>query len=214
MESSGRESVGQWWDACHTGSHPQAGFFLTGHQGPEVWDYLEVKNLLVPGLAVLNIGVGLGHCTRNLASLGCQVSVLDISRAALDKVRDCVQAAYLAESVEDLPENAFDLAISFLVSQHMNHRDLDQQLAAVIRSLKPDGIFAMQYAFRLDPAAPSDEDSPQNCKEGGVCRTAARMEELVRLAGGQVVADRVIGLYPDYGSGWSALRIVKAGEAT
>jgi len=69
---------------------------------------------------VLNIGVGQGHCTRALAGRGCEVSALDISRHALDKVASVIRAGYLASALHELPESAFDLAISFLVTQHVD----------------------------------------------------------------------------------------------
>lgn len=208
MPHDGPDSVREWWDACHAGTHPQTDFFLTGHQGPEVWQSLDVLPWLLPGTAVLNIGVGKGYCTRHLAERGCLVSALDISPLALAKVADVIQAGYLAEALQELPAAAFDLALSFLVAQHMDHAALAAQLAAVGRALKPGGLFALQYAFALDPAAPPrSEDSPETCQVGGVLRRRDTMEAMTREAGLRVLRSWEDSRYPDYGSGWGILHL-------
>jgi len=215
MQRCGPESVRQWWDACHSGSHPEKDFFLTGHQGPEVWQHLQVRDMLAPGLNVLNIGVGQGHCTRNLAGLGCRVAVLDISPLALEKVREATWAGYLAGNLEKtpseggLPENSFDLALSFLVTQHMEHTGLEQQLKAVICALKPEGIFAIQYAFPLDPQTYPADDIPDRCKVGGVVRTPEVFEDMVRRAGGHTERHWEHSRYPQYDIGWCIAHIRK-----
>ena len=209
MNENGHESIEDWWDACHTGAHPETEFFLTGHQGPEVWKQLQILSMLEPGVTVLNIGVGQGHCTRNLAALGCNVSVLDISSFALDKVRNVICAGYLAAALDDIPANTFDLALSFLVVQHMEHRALTDQLTAVFRALKPKGLFALQYAYPLDPSAPIAEDTPERCKVGGVVRQPKDMERLCTNAGFAVLRTWVHSEYPKYGSGWRILHLRK-----
>jgi len=69
---------------------------------------------LTPDMDILNIGVGKGYCTQNLAALGCRVSVLDISCAALNKVKNITAGTYLANALHKIPKNHFDIAISFL----------------------------------------------------------------------------------------------------
>ncbi len=209
MHGNGPESIDQWWDACHAGRHPRTDFYLTGHQGPDVWGYLDVRQMLEPGTAVLNIGVGQGHCTRNLAALGCVVSVLDISPLALGKVKDVVSAGYLARELDLLPDDSFDVALSFLVVQHMEHAALKAQLAAVFRALKPSGLFALQYAFPLAKDAPTIEDSPERCKVGGVVRRTEDMEKEAMEVGFAVRRSWVHSEYPQYGSGWRILHLEK-----
>ncbi len=203
--------ITDWWDACHTGRHPEAEFFLTGSGGPEVWDSLEVTPLLTPGRAVLNIGVGQGHCTRALAARGCEVSALDISRHALAKVATVIRAGYLASALEELPPGAFDLALSFLVTQHIDDAALAAQLAAVVKSLKPGGLLAMQFAYRPEPGLEGVDESLASCQTGGVCRSLGHMDRLVFAAGGEIVWARRTGLFPQYKSGWYAMHVVRRG---
>jgi len=174
------ETIEQWWDTCHTGAHPEADFFLTGHQGPEVWESLEITDRLIPGINVLNIGVGKGYCTQNLAALGCKVSVLDISSAALKKVKNIATRTYLANALHQIPENGFDIAISFLVVQHMSNTAFSEQLSAVYKALKPGGLFAFQYAFPLEPCLPTSPGDIKLCKVGGVTRSPSEIDEMAK----------------------------------
>lgn len=202
-------SVVNWWDHHHSGKG-NYGLWLTGSTGTDVWHSLKIDDYIYPQQTILNIGVGLGSCTRSLAEIGCVVHVLDISQGALEKVKSVVKACWLPETFCDVPENTFDLAISNLVSQHMRDDDLVCQIEGVISSLKPDGIFAMQFAFAWDSEL-NDLSNPEDTlvKGGGVCRTLGRMVQLVQSAGGTVVWAERIGMYPNYRSGWYALHIVR-----
>jgi len=158
---------------------------------------------------VLNIGVGKGHCTRNLAKRGCKVSVLDISPVAVANVQEVITAGYLASDLDQIPPNHFDLAISFLVAQHMAHAGLEAQFAAVVRSLKPRGLFAMQYGAPMDSGVETTSDEPLFCKEGGVKRSPEYMEAMVRKVGGKVLRSWLHSEYPQYGIAWWILHVAK-----
>jgi SAM-dependent methyltransferase len=177
------ERIGQWWDRAHDTDHQQ---WLTGSPGAEVWERLDVAGLLQPGVDVLNIGVGLGRCTRELAALGCAVSALDISPVAVERVKD-VATGYLASDLGSLPANRFDLALSHLVAQHMRDADLLDQIHHVVRSLKPDGLFAMQYADHKFGVLPDQPQTLDMAKGGSICRQEDQMAALVDQAGGKVV---------------------------
>jgi hypothetical protein len=117
---------------------------------------------------------------------GCKVHALDISPLALKRVED-VATAWAASELDKLPSDTFDVAISHLVAQHMLDSDLSAQLVAVIRSLKQDGVFAMQF---MKPAQEVQGKTPQtrgSAKGGGVFRTPEMIERMVRAAGGRVV---------------------------
>jgi 2-polyprenyl-3-methyl-5-hydroxy-6-metoxy-1,4-benzoquinol methylase len=177
------EALNQWWNRAHETDHA---YWLTGSPGPEVWARLGVEELLVPGAQALNIGVGLGRCTRDLAERGCAVSVLDISPAAVERVSD-VAAGYLADNLSSLPSGRFDVALSHLVAQHMSDADLSDQIHHVLRSLKPGGIFAMQYANHKFGVADDQPQSLDMLKGGSICRQEDQMAALVARAGGCVV---------------------------
>ena len=178
-----KEPLGQWWDRAHKTDHQQ---WLTGTPGPEAWERLDVEDRLTPGAEVLNIGVGLGRCTRDLARRGCKVSVLDISSIAIERVRDVAQG-HLASDLRSLPDGRFDTALSHLVAQHMFDADLQLQIHHVLRSLKADGLLAIQYAilkFGVDPKAKQIE---RDLKGGSICRTEEGFNALAERAGGKVL---------------------------
>jgi len=207
------DAVKNWWDNRHAVNDELAGFYLTGSGGEDVWRTLEVRERIVPGADVLNIGVGKGFCTRDLAKAGCRVSALDISEHALGKVADVIQAGYLASGLDKLPREEFDTALSFLVAQHMNTPNLVRQIKAVLQSLKPEGIFALQFACRLDPEDIWPDESDESCMKGGVCRTLSMLDEIVRRAGGSITLARRAGTFPQYGSGWYILHIAPGGAS-
>jgi SAM-dependent methyltransferase len=177
------EPIGTWWDHAHGIDHQQ---WLTGSPGAEVWERLDVVGPLRPGTAVLNIGVGLGRCTRELAVLGCTVSALDISPVAVERIKD-VATGYLASDLGSLPANRFDLALSHLVAQHMRDADLLDQIHHVVRSLKPDGLFAMQYADHKFGVLSDQPQTMDMAKGGSICRQEDQMAALADQAGGRVV---------------------------
>ena len=199
-------TVKDWWEACHQEADQ---LWLTGSRGPEVWEYLGIEDRILPGAVVLNIGVGLGHCTRALAARGCLVQVLDIAETALERVKEVTTNGWLASDLGALPSESIDLAISNLVAQHVNNASLSAQIEAVLRSLKPDGVFAMQFAYAEEDSANDVEHRPAACaKGGGECRSLAGMTRLVNQAGGRVVWAKRIGYFPAFGSGWYGLHIV------
>ncbi len=180
------ESIEDWWNQHHAANHA---FWLSGYRGVNVWQPLEIMNYIRPGKVVLNIGIGLGYCTQDLVSQQAVVHVLDISTVALEKVKPIVAGTWLPGQLDELPSNYFDLAISHLVTQHMNDQDLRDQLQAVIRGLKPDGIFAMQFAFAKS-YNPATHYTVEDAKGGGVCRTLCQMETLVNAGGGRLFGPR------------------------
>lgn len=195
------ESIQDWWNGVHQRNHP---FWLSGTPGPEVWKRLDVTSILQGDssgwifrwfrpkrhLTVLNIGVGLGLCTRDLAALGCDVHAFDISPLALQRVTD-VATTWLASDAARLPASTFDLALSHLVAQHMTNADLAAQLKAVIRTLKPSGLLAMQYSS-LDSAGTPPNEQLNSTKSGSVFRDPSAVGDMVKDAGGEVVLAKQI----------------------
>ena len=211
LEASNKlsEPVIDWWNQAHS-NHDTKGFWLTGSEPKSVWSRLNIENLIKPGTIVLNIGIGKGICTRSLYEKGCITHVLDISEVALRNVAQYTARAWTPDQLQNLPVNYFDLAISHLVTQHMNNHDLELQLCSVINSLKPnDGIFAMQFAFCLDDENKLPDDSNSNCKSGGVCRGLKYMDEIIRKCGGIITWHKRVEEFSNYNSGWYAIHIHK-----
>lgn len=169
--------VKDWWDIAHKTDHA---YWLSGTPGEEVWKRLGVRDRLKPGLRVLNIGVGLGRDTRELVALGCNVSVLDISETALERVKD-VAAGWIDPA--QLPDNTFDLALSHLVAQHQADLTLQEQIENVLRSLKPGCMFAIQYAAHAHTSHLQGRDQIQ---QGSVYRKPGDFAALVHASGGAI----------------------------
>src|ERR1700760_1828233 len=93
------ETVSQFWDRAHGGEDP---YWLSGFSGPDIWRRLDVSGRIRRGAVVLNIGVGLGHCTRALAEAGCVVHALDISPIALERVRN-IATGWLSTDLDRIP---------------------------------------------------------------------------------------------------------------
>ncbi len=161
-------------------------------------------------MSVLVIGVGMGHETtelskRNLAAL----DVLDISESAISKVKGITRSQYLASDVSTLPSNEYDIVSSHLVNQHMSDQDFDIQCRHVIRSLKPEGIFAMQFAFveHLDCLPAADLT---NQTDGGCVRKLHIIENFVKNNGGFISWASDIVHFPRTIAKWQYVHIQRA----
>ena len=163
------DSLPDWWEHCHQVDHD---FFLTGSDRA-CWDVLKVTDLIVPAANVLEIGVGLGQSAEALRAAKCMVSVLDIAPTAIARVPWA--QGYLNPA--DLPSDTFDVAMSHLVAQHMMDTDLFAQMRHVIRSLKPSGVFAIQFAGGVA------EHTLFSARAGGCLRTPAKMADMAIGAG-------------------------------
>jgi len=204
-------SIEDWWDQAHAVKHS---LWLTESEGPEIWRALKVANRIKPRTRILNIGVGMGMCTRGLVEHGAKVSVLDISPNAIHRVSDVIDAGYLASRLEELPKDAFDLVISNLVSQHMMDAELEAQLHHVIPSLKAGGLLAMQFSFAWNQSAMTLNNSPEAAKKGAICRTLGRIEAMVDQAEGMISWAQMIASWPEHNIGWYAVHIIRKEDST
>jgi SAM-dependent methyltransferase len=179
------EADADWWNRAHRIDDPM---WLSGTDATEIWERLGVPKLLRRGTRVLNIGVGMGYCTRALHARGCRVSAVDISEVALKRVEDVI-VGYLADNLCSLPDRWFDVALSHLVAQHMYDDDLEAQMSAVMRALKPDGIFALHYAEPADGTLPN-VNTPEAARGGGVLRQPEFIAAMADRTGGVIVSDK------------------------
>ncbi len=174
--------------------------------GAEVWPRLKVEERLQPGAPVLNIGVGLGHCTRDLAARGCEVHALDISATALQRVED-IATTWRADNIAALPKDKFIAVMSHLVAQHMTNTDLKAQIRGILPSLKADGVFAIQFAIPLEPHGAIDYEDAASAKGGSLQREAAVVEQMVVDVGGKVLKSELIMEFPEHKAGWHLIHI-------
>lgn len=178
--------------------------YLSGNKGQYIWEHLCIKDLIKPNSAILNIGVGMGYCTKDLRDIAQEVYAVDISQAALDRVATYVRRSWLAENLNQIPFNQFDLVICFLVVQHMTNKDLAVQLKNIVKTLKPNGIAAYQFAYKLDGVSDT-EDNDSIIKAGSMCRHLSDIDKMIREAGGDIVFVKQVAQFPQYGSGWYAV---------
>jgi hypothetical protein len=189
------ETIEEWWSSCHSSksdhlspvSKLSCSYFISDHGGPDLWKALNIANRIAPNVLVLEIGVGGGKDIRELHARGVKVHGLDITPEALDKVQAFTEGQWLEPQIELLPENFFDIAISHLVTQHIANETLSRQIKYVLRALKTNGIFAMQFADRVTGVDRASYAETLDCqKEGGVCRSLGMMKEIVNTSGGKI----------------------------
>ena len=198
----------KFWEDCHIGNNEYAVLVSDGN-GSNLWRSLNIFNRILKRTKVLEIGVGQGSDIRKINEAGSNVYALDISQQAIDKVKDIIKGSWLAENIDTLPSNFFDVVISHLVTQHMSNEDFKKQLKAVLRSLNSKGVFALQFADRID-GIPDKEynESVYFQKTGSVCRNFKMMERLIDEAGGKIIwSDGPIN-FPKNNSRWFYLNIV------
>jgi cyclopropane fatty-acyl-phospholipid synthase-like methyltransferase len=203
QSEQGGESMRDWWDRAQKRDHL---YWLGGKEGPDVWRRLQVEDRIRPRATVLNVGVGLGICTAQLVEHQCTTDVLDISPGALARVAGKVRQTYLASNVAALPANEYDVAISHLVAQHMMDDDLREQIRWVVRSLKADGLFAIQFATSKMLQTP--DQSSLRAKGGGILRSPKEMAALASGAGARVVLSVPKEQFEE--AGWHVVQLGKA----
>jgi len=133
---------------------------------------------LVPNIKILNIGIGTGAETIELSKHNVIIDVLDISEIAINKVKDITRNQYLSSNIENLPINEYDIAVSHLVSQHIDDDELNKQIKYVLRSLNTTGTFAMQFAFNDDNDNKTHDLDSQ--KHGNICRSLSEMDSIIK----------------------------------
>lgn len=175
------QTTREFWDNAHRTQHLGN---ITGSAAEYELLNLKASDLAVPGARVLNIGLGTGSTTETLITMGCRVSVHDISPVAMEKFGGRVEGAYLPEDLPKLPSGYFDVALSHLVMQHMKDEDLVWQMRHVIRSLKPLGSFAFQFITAWQHPRDSFLFDVKVDNTVLYCRTPAWMARTVEAAGG------------------------------
>jgi SAM-dependent methyltransferase len=205
------QTTPEFWDEQHRIGHHGN---LTGTQPSVELGQLRAAELAKPGARVLNIGLGLGHTTNALIERGCRVSVHDISAVALERFAGRVEAAFLPEDLDRLPDRYFDLALSHLVMQHMNDETLVHQMQHVVRSLGVGGRFAFQFATGWEHAAMGRSFRfPSTVNEAlPYCRTLGWMADVVEAAGGTVVFAKMTENFPQYRFAWCVAHVMTAND--
>lgn len=181
-------SYNQWkkenWDLAHLHQDITA---LTGTGMLPHLKTLCVEDLINKESTVLCVGVGTGSWINELAKAVKCTWALDISKEAYKNLRRPVKFIFDSKS---LPDDTFDLALSLWVAPHMSNHDFEEQLKEVIRSLVPNGIFAIHYKEPLEVDSIVDNregasDEWEVARRAGMLRRRKHFEDMVVWAGGR-----------------------------
>ena len=141
----------------------------------------------------MEVGVGLGYCTHELSKRH-KIDALDISLKALKNVEKYCQKTYATS--EKIQSNKYDLIIVHLVIQHMSNNSLRTLLIDLIRSLKPNGLCAIQSIVKMDNYDYTDLDlNLDKEKAGNMVRSLNYMTEITTKGGGIVKSSAYTSIY-------------------
>lgn len=159
-------------------------FYETGRV--EIQGIVDQINEIAPELsrnAALDFGCGIGRLAFNLASHFDSVTGIDISAKMLEIARSSGRMPANVElklntrtDLSLLPDNRFDLVVSYIVLQHMPRRYMKAYLSEFIRVAKPGGIIVFQIPTRTVAPFKSWGEKPlrsDNPSMGRLCYRAA-----------------------------------------
>ena len=122
-------SIQDWWEKAH---HIAAKKWLTGSSLDSYLKFFDAEDVYNKAHYILEIGCGTCVATKQMDDVGKNLTVLDISQQALKTASQWATIVH-SSGIKLLPANYFNLAISYLVAQHMNDTDLQDQLTYVDR---------------------------------------------------------------------------------
>jgi ubiquinone/menaquinone biosynthesis C-methylase UbiE len=157
---------------------------LSGCFYDETVDFLNLNAYINPGAAVLEVGVGLGYVTKGLYEAGMKVSALDITDVALERVKDYCENIYNVINMDELPSNYFDVIICNNVVQHVPTNDLINELRELMRCLKINGVFAVEFVSNDVEEDMGINPTISEIQNGGLCRTPEYLENIFKKLGG------------------------------
>jgi SAM-dependent methyltransferase len=172
---------------------------LSGCEYDETINFLKLNDYIKSGLCVLEIGVGYGFVTKGLYDNGIKVSAVDISEVGLERVKNYCENVYIVDEINKLPSDYFDIIICNNVIQHVPTLILLDELKEFMRSLKKDGIFAIQFISSDKFYDNGINATHDDAFCGRLCRTVECMESMFQLFDGKckmVYGVQLVNLYP------------------
>lgn len=143
----------------------------------------------LPGMRVLDFGAGTCWTSRCLAQLGCRVTAMDVSPAALDLGRQLLERLPLCGRVPepeflvfdgrriDLPEASVDRVLCYDALHHVPNPA--EVLAELARVLRPGGIAAFAEPGHRHSVQPQSQYEMRN---HGIIENDVVIEDIWRLA--------------------------------
>lgn len=136
-----------FWNNAHS---QELEYWINSSNSNDILNYHEI-DININGKIIMDIGIGLGYLTKYLSKNNNVISV-DISKVALEKVKECAYKTY--HTSELLKIEPVDLAICNLVFQHCDDEEVERIIKEI--QLKDDGIFSFQFAFLRENEEPND----------------------------------------------------------
>ena len=174
-------NVRAFWEDKHRTGDVAA---LSGCFYNETIDFLRLHDYIIPNATVLEVGVGLGYVTKGLFDNGLRVSALDISEHSLSRVNLWCDNIFNLTHIHDLPTDYFDVIMCNNVVQHVPTAILVEEFKDLLRSLKPSGIFAVEFVSALNFDDNGMSPSLSDIQNGGLCRTPKFLEDIFNNLGG------------------------------
>ena len=135
------------------------------YHGTEAVEAAARRLKLGPGSMVLEIGSGVGGPARYLAhTTGCRVTAVELLESLHEVASDLTRRCGLSDRIRhicadaltcDLPDGAFDAAVSWCAFLHIPDRP--RLAARIARALKSGGQLYLEDLYRRGPFSRSDE---------------------------------------------------------
>jgi hypothetical protein len=170
-----------FWDVAHRANDLRS---LSGVSYSEVVHALRLESLVTPKAVVLEMGVGMGYCLKEMSKTVRRIDAFDISEHATARVADCATALY--HSSEEIPANTYDLIYSNNVNQHLPTNTMRTDYSRLIRALKPRGVFAVQFVGGSDDWDYGNGAGLLRIKQGLCLRSPEAFAEIIEACGGIV----------------------------
>jgi cyclopropane fatty-acyl-phospholipid synthase-like methyltransferase len=115
----------------------------------EIYEKLKGLGIDMKNGKVLEIGCGGGRMTKEFKKLGVNIEGLDISKSLVSKLGKSIKS-YIGYNLKAIPNNAYDLIISFMTFQHCSRESVERYFAQGLDKLKKDGYFVFQLPVRAE----------------------------------------------------------------
>lgn len=162
-----------FWDKHHRTSNIT---WLSGNNLKSYLKFFQITENDIRGKTVLEIGVGLGRASRELAALAQRLLCADISEVALQRLEDQVEDRYSSKDLAQAPQA--DLVLCHLVSVHCNDQEVQRMLNDI--QLSAQGEIMMQFSGPADDGEITEKAHDMFVKNGShYFRTQQAIKDLV-----------------------------------